>query len=242
MRYGIFADIHGNREALLAVLSAFEKENIDAYYCCGDIVGYGADPVACLTEIRNMRAHCVAGNHDWAVAQKLDTGRFHEQAQVAVDWTRHQLDSAEKCFLANLPLVHQERNFVLVHGTLHQPERFLYLMDLGQAKQTLLSMDCSICFVGHSHVAKIFVRCNNGKVRAVPENVTTILPGYRYVVNVGSVGQPRDRDPSSAYCIYDDRIGTIEIKRVAYDAEAAKEKILKSGLPPELGFRLLQGI
>lgn len=241
MRYAIFADVHGNIEALQAVLKALAREDIDAYYCCGDIVGYGADPKKCLKVIREINATCVAGNHDWAVARRIGLDRFHEQAKSAVEWTQKQLNEQEKTFLACLPLFHRESSFVLVHGTFYHPEDFQYLTDQEQAKMSFSRMDCQACFIGHSHAAQIFVQKFDGCVDIGHKDSIDILPDHKYIVNVGSVGQPRDGNPKASYCILDLTQKMIEMKRVSYDLKKAQDKILKAGLPSKLASRLALG-
>jgi len=241
MRYGIFADIHSNLEALTVVLSALKDEHVAGYYCCGDVVGYGANPRECLAEVKRVGIVCAAGNHDWAVAEKIGTDNFNLHAQAGVVWTRQRLNEQEKDFLGNFDLVYRNKDFILVHGTLDCPKDFDYLESGSQAAQSFVVMDRSICFVGHTHIPGIFIKKNNKVSDLLKFDKVTVDPGCHYIVNVGSVGQPRDRNPKAAYCIFDSSEKTIEIKRIEYNVSVAKKKILDSGLPSELGARLVSG-
>lgn len=241
MRYGIFADIHSNLEAFEAVIESYQKEKIDAYFCAGDIVGYGANPSECIAKVKEMKAVCVAGNHDWASAEKISTDKFNDDAKEAINWTSAQMNDQEKEFLKRQMLVDHQKDFIFVHGTLNNPEEFNYLVDFYQLAHNLALMDRAICFVGHSHVPRIFIERAQGEVKEHKEFVVNVESKCRYVVNVGSVGQPRDGNPQASYCIFDSTKKTIEIKRIAYDIKAATDKILKAGLPSKCASRLNLG-
>jgi len=238
MRYGIFADIHSNLEAFEAVFAAYQKEKIDAYFCAGDIVGYGANPNECIAKIKELQAICVAGNHDWAVAEKIDTAKFNDDAKEAIRWTQGHLNGEEKEFLKNLKLVDHEKNFILVHGTLNDPEEFNYLIDFYHVTHSFALMDRAICFVGHSHLPRIFIEDASGKVKEHESLAVHLDPKCRYLVNVGSVGQPRNGNCQASYCLFDSAKRIIEIKCVDYDIKTAQDKILKANLPPKLASRL----
>ncbi len=240
MRYGIFGDVHSNLEAFEAVINAYKKENIDRYFCVGDIVGYGADPWECIKNFKALDVVSVCGNHDWATVGLFDIEYFNPVAKEAVEWTKDFLGEAEKLFLKSLNLIVKEKDFILVHGTLHKPEDFLYALDLSSARASFNLMDRPILFVGHSHSPVIFFEKDNN-IDYTFKDCLDIEEEARYIINVGSVGQPRDGDPRAAYCIYDTEERRIWIKRIEYDVEKAKEKILKAGLPEVLGYRLLEG-
>jgi len=240
MRYAIFADIHGNLEAFKAVITAYRKESIDSYFCCGDVVGYGANPHECIEELQKLNAVCVAGNHDWAVIEKRAIENFNPYAKEAILWTLENITHSDKDFLSSLELVFQNNDFVMVHGTLQSPQQFTYLRNFLQATQTFELMEQSVCFVGHSHVPGVFVE-NGNTVNPSKEIIVYLREDHRYIINVGSVGQPRDGNSQAAYAIYDTQKRIIEIKRVPYDIKAAQDKILKAGLPAKLAERLLSG-
>ncbi|NUM35305.1 MAG: metallophosphoesterase family protein [Candidatus Brocadiae bacterium] len=240
MRYGIYSDIHANLEALQAVFDRFEKENVDEYICLGDIVGYGANPRECLQLVLEHKSLIVAGNHDYAVAGKLNIDFFNPYAKEAVLWTRKQLNEQELQYLANLDLIQKVENVLtIVHGTMNFPEMFDYIQTSYDAHLTLELLDTPVCFLGHSHVPVAFfqgptVSFSMDEEFAVPKDGKTL-------VNVGSVGQPRDENPQACCAIYDDEAEKVSILRVEYDIEAAIKKITTSGLPEILGERLRYG-
>jgi len=241
MKVALFSDMHANREAYEAVLAAIAKEGIDQWYCAGDIVGYGADPVACIDKTRALPARTVAGNHDWGAAGAADIGRFNRYAKEALLWTAGVLDDGAREYLRALPLV-EKREFLLVHGSLSRPEDFEYIVDFQAAQSTFLLMkEERVCFVGHTHVAGVFIDDGGGQIEYNPWPEVTLEDGKRYIVNIGSVGQPRDNDPRAAYCLYDIGRKNIQIKRVRYDVRRAQEKIRKAGLPQMLAQRLETG-
>ena len=240
MRYAVLGDIHANLEALNAVCGALEGENIDKYLCVGDLAGYGADPVACIRKMRQLKAVTVAGNHDWAAADKIDIDDFNDYARDAVLWTRETITEADKDFLGFLELIYRSEDFVMVHGTLTAAEDFDYMTDFFKAARTLAAMTVQLCFLGHSHVAGTFFE-RKGKIEYDTNSAFKIEPDNKYVINVGSVGQPRDGNPQAAYCIYDTRSQNIEIRRVSYDVKTAQKKILVAGLPELLAARLEEG-
>ncbi|MFC1708525.1 metallophosphoesterase family protein [Candidatus Omnitrophota bacterium] len=240
MRFGIFSDIHSNIEALNSVLSAYEVEGIDKYLCVGDIVGYGTDPKECIKTIRERNIATVAGNHDWATSGKFSIEHFSPYAKTAVLWTKKQIDASEADYLDNLNLIYEDADFCLVHGTLLKPECFNYLYELSDAKDTFEVMQPRLCFVGHTHSPIIFGR-DSERISYVKEGHINVEPNKQYIINVGSVGQPRDGDTRACLCIYDSKEKVVQIKRVEYDIKAAQTKILNAGLPPSLANRLVVG-
>ena len=241
MRYAIFSDIHGNLEAFNAVLKDLEDQEIDGYFCCGDIVGYGADPSKCIQRIQEIKATVIAGNHDWAVAGKCQSTRFNVFARESIGWTIGMVSDEEKKFLSELNLIFKNDDFVLAHGTLHNPEMFHYLLSFLHVQWTLDLLDRNVCFVGHSHIQEIF--CKKGDtVKRIDSYRILLEEGCRYLINVGSVGQPRDRHPDASYCIYDTQAKIVDFKRVAYDIKKVQDKIVAAGLPEALASRLSLGI
>lgn len=241
MRYGIFSDIHGNLEAFQEVINAYKNEKIDQYLCIGDIVGYGADPNECIDKIRQLKALTVAGNHDWAAVELTDITYFNPVAEQAVLWTRKRLSEEEKYFLRSLKLVYENADLILVHGTLNKPEQFNYLMDVELAEVDFDLMKKNISFIGHSHIVGIFIE-EKGAISYSAQTQIKIDSSRKYIVNVGSVGQSRDRDNRASYCIFDTEEKEVYLKRVGYRIEKAQEKIIKAGLPPFLAARLTSGI
>ncbi|MGE5197069.1 MAG: metallophosphoesterase family protein [Deltaproteobacteria bacterium] len=241
MRYGIFSDVHSNLEALDAVIAAYKKESIDQYLCVGDVVGYGADPRECIDKVKAIALFTVAGNHDWAATGLFPAEYFNQAASEAIAWTKRNLNTQCWGFLESLQVIFKNRDLTLVHGTLHEPEDFHYMTDTLAARHSFGLMEGNICFVGHSHMPGVFIRDLSGRISYKEKQSLMVEKGNLYIVNVGSVGQPRDLNPDAAYCVYDTEENNIEIKRVKYDTGSARKKIIDAGLPGFLGDRLLSG-
>ena len=245
MRYGLLSDIHGNLEALDAVLEAMAGERIGHYLCLGDIVGYGASPNACLDRVIGLTTDVIAGNHDHAAIGKLDISTFNPYAAEAARWTRRQLTPDGRRYLGGLPYVRRNEDLFIVHASPDRPEEWIYLTSPWQADEAFEAMPAGValCALGHTHAPAIFEqRIAEDRSRQLPpsalELALELASESRYIVNVGSVGQPRDGDPRAAYCVYDTEMKQIEIKRVPYDLESAQRKIRKAGLPDLLAERL----
>lgn len=241
MRYAIFADVHSNLEALEAVLAAYENESIDKYLCVGDVVGYAANPRECIQNLKNICTITVAGNHDWASVNLFSTDKFNNFAAEAIFWTRQNLGEGDRYFLEALKLTYQNEDLTLVHGTLDRPGDFNYLTDGYIAEETFNLMQTNVCFIGHSHVAGIFIKGQDDRITYRQDNSMDIKQENKYIINVGSVGQPRDGIPYAAYCVYDTKEKELWIKRVNYDRETTRKKIIAAGLPGFLGDRLMMG-
>lgn len=241
MRYGIFADVHSNLQALDAVLDAYRKEKIDQYLCVGDVVGYGANPKECIEKIRALETVIVAGNHDWVSVDLLSADYFNTYAKEAVLWTKRKLGDGDRIFLESLKLVYKNQDLTLVHGTLHVPENFDYMVDAYSASMTFGLLETSICFVGHSHIAGIFIKDKDGNISYNEDSMLDLKRHNKYIINAGSVGQPRDNNPDACYCIFDTDNKEVQIKRISYDVHTAKKRIIAEGLPRFLGDRLIVG-
>ncbi len=233
MKLGIISDIHANLEALQSVLTDVDTCAPDDLVCLGDVVGYGADPSDCLGIVRDRCSAVVMGNHDEAAFDPEKAVFFNFHARIAVEWTYRALSDDERKTLASFPFTEKRENILLVHSTPHAPEEWEYIIDELDARQAMSSFTEKLCCVGHSHVAAIYPEDD---VRR-PDD-----PAYRALVNVGSVGQPRDRDPRASWCLIDTDTWSIDIRRVEYDIDAAAGKIRKAGLPPQLGERLYLGM
>lgn len=242
MRYAIISDIHGNREALDAVVAELADEHIDGYVCAGDVVGYGADPVACLARVRSLgRLTAVAGNHEWGVLGRTPRAYFNSLAAAAVEWTSGLLTPVELDYLGQLPLTDARGDFEVVHGSLERPDDFTYIVGPADARECLKRMAGRLCFVGHTHRVGIW-SSDGGHLTAVKASSVVLKEGRRYLVNTGSVGQPRDGDPRASYVVYDDEAGRVDICRVPYDIALAQKKIRAAGLPKRLAERLAEGL
>jgi predicted phosphodiesterase len=239
MRYAYFGDIHGNLPALNAVLDDIGRQKVDELVCMGDIVGYGADPVACLEKVRDMGCLCLIGNHDHAALEKLDIEFFNIYAKQAAIWTRTQLKAEHKDYLASLGFVEHHNEFVMVHGSLHVPEMFNYIQSPYDAEMSFAEMDVRLMFNGHTHIPITFF--NTDPLTYTMDEEILLNPDVKTIVNVGSVGQPRDEDPRAAYAIFDNEEKKVTIKRIDYDIQTAGERIRAVGLPEALAIRLELG-
>jgi predicted phosphodiesterase len=241
MRYAIISDIHGNLEALRAVLEDCRALELNSLLCLGDIVGYGANPKECLSLIRQSKAIIVAGNHDWAVCGRLDASYFTKDGRAAIEWTRGQMNLEEKTYLNSLPLILSNEDCMIVHSSAKNPSQFPYLTDIAKAKEAFEGMgDQKVCFIGHTHEPKLFIK-KAGECYELNALDIDMAQEDQYIVNVGSVGQPRDGDSMASFCVYDTIKQTIQIKRCIYDISSAQEKIIQAGLPKTLALRLAKG-
>ena len=240
MRYAILSDIHGNLEALEAVL-ADAGPRADGVLCLGDVVGYGADPAACVERVAERAEAVVAGNHEHGVAGLLDLGWFNEWARAAAEWTRAQLDDDQCAWLGSRPLVRVLEDATLVHASPARPEEWDYLISAEDGYEAFPAFATRVCFVGHSHRPGTWSLGSSGPAHEPNATETVFERGRRYLVNVGSVGQPRDRDPRAAYALWDTDEQRVVIRRVSYDLGGARRKILAAGLPTFLADRLSIG-
>lgn len=240
MRYGIVSDMHSNLEALDSCLDALSKERIDKYICIGDIVGYGADPSVCIKKVRELDALTVLGNHDAGCTGSLDLSYFNSYARDAIIWTKKVLSQSELDYLKGLELVKEMGDLTFTHGSLVNPGDFNYILNRHEALSSMEVMTKKILFIGHSHVPGVFER-RDDDLRYFYREKIKVSENAVYIVNAGSVGQPRDGDNRASYVIYDDRKSEIFIKRIGYDISGAREKILKAGLPKILAYRLDEG-
>ncbi len=250
MKIAILSDVHGNLEALTAVLEDLEGRSVDRICFLGDAVGYGADPESCIETLARSAFRSVAGNHDLAAAaDRQALGRFHEDAAASIRWTRDALTSKAKERLRQLPMEWRGEGVHLVHGSPCRPDRWEYVLSAKDAERGFGASESRVIFVGHSHVPAAYVeverkRLFTGVMRRIEAADPAFLrldPRYRYLLNVGSVGQPRDGDPRAAYAIFEPEAGGYTLLRVAYDVERAAGKIRRAGLPEALAQRLETG-
>jgi diadenosine tetraphosphatase ApaH/serine/threonine PP2A family protein phosphatase len=233
VRIAIVSDIHGNLEALTAVLEDIDRRPVDEIVCLGDIVGYGPDPAACLAVIRGRRIPSFMGNHDQAAFDADLRTTFSLLARTAIEWTAPRLDDGDLAFLRSLPYRAELHGATFVHASPRDPGEFEYVMDDLDAARQFGSFTTPICFIGHTHDPEIF-REDLGPRMVDAE--------HRCLVNVGSVGQPRDGNPKACYGLYDTGPLSFEHVRVAYDVPATAAKIYQAGLPAQLAERLVLGV
>jgi predicted phosphodiesterase len=242
----VLADIHANLDALTAVLLDIEKKSAEMIVCLGDIVGYGPDPIPCLRLIREKAKIIVAGNHDLAAASGDIPVDMNPDARTSLKWTAAIIGTKEKTFLSRLPMEIKIGPFHFVHGSPYEPYRFHYVMNPPAVKKAFLNSPGKYIFVGHSHVPEVFVETEYKRMFAgCIHTVEPILSrdvktncGKRYLINVGSVGQPRDSDNRAAYGLMDLNGNRFELIRIPYDVDAVVLKIKRQGLPDALADRL----
>lgn len=231
MQILIISDIHANLTALDSVLLAAGE--FDAVWCLGDLVGYGPDPNEVIHRIRELPGlNCIIGNHDAAAMNQIDSSAFNLEARQAVSWTQNTLTEDSLTFLKSLPEKIVLDQVTLSHGSPRYPV-WEYLLDTRTAAHSFSYFDTSFCFVGHTHLPAIYILDNNHELPqlSIPEPDKCIELTYRSIVNPGSVGQPRDRDPRAAFAMYDSINHTWCYQRVEYDIQAVQSRMIKAGLP-----------
>lgn len=246
MRIALLSDVHANVEALSACLSHANEHGADRFVFLGDLVGYGADPGKVLDiVVRHTRAGAIAvkGNHDEAIAKSA--GYFNEAAQAALELARQSLSAEHKRFLVELPLVHREGATCYVHASAAMPERWIYIDSPTAAKRCVEAAQATYTFCGHVHDQVLYFENPSGHMcefRPTPGTPVPMRSHRRWLAIVGSVGQPRDRNPKAAYALFDRSREQVTFHRVAYDASAAADAIRRSGLPESLAYRVEAGI
>lgn len=245
MRYGIVSDVHSNLVALRAVLGELEGQRIDRFVCPGDIVGYGPRPNECVELVRELEPVAVIGNHDVAALESGADEWFNAMARAAAVWTRQELTAANSEYLRSLQPVEVFDEVTLVHGAL-APDLWDYISSPWEAQPTFEAMKTQLCFIGHSHYAEWYELSPGAavpmQVSATSGRTLRLSDGVRYIVNAGSVGQPRDGDPRAAVAVCDSGQGTIEVLRVPYDVRECQKDMLGKGLPAPLAQRLTLGV
>lgn len=245
MRLAVFSDIHGNRQAFEACLKAARAKGAERFVLLGDFVGYGADPewvVETTMALVEEGAIAVRGNHDEAVNATSET--MNAEAQVAIEWTRGRLDVAQRRFLAGLPMAVEEQERLYVHSEASQPTRWHYVRSTADAAKSLIATPAHVTFCGHIHRPALYSMSVTAKMTSlVPKTDVSVplLRGRQWLAVIGSVGQPRDGDPSAAFVLYDTASCEITYCRAPYDIESAANRIRENGLPHWLADRLSQG-
>lgn len=264
-KYAILSDIHANYDALKVVLEKCRELEVDHYVSLGDIVGYNADPQICVRTIYEL--NCIArvrGNHDEYTANgDIEISGFNPHAKKAVEWTRAHLDEAERNWIGSAPFrtTMQNCNTTLVHATLDSPENWGYIFDAHHAADNFNYQFTSLCFCGHSHVPVAFCKKpvsshieeieewnynpeledDNFDYTLADELPVEIKVGYKYLFNIGSIGQPRNRDPRASFAVLDTVARYVTRYRLPYDIASQQQKIIDAGLPERLATRLELG-
>ena len=245
LRAAVLSDVHSNQPALEATLAAVDGAGVDEVWCLGDVVGYGAQPDACAELIRERCDLCLVGNHDLAVLDRLDISSFSEAAAAAVEWTRENASPATLEFLGGLESAGARAGVGLFHASPRDPV-WEYVLSIEQAEEGLDLQEQRVGLIGHSHVALFFVRAEGagrGETQGAQagDGALLSLESGSWLLNPGSVGQPRDGDPRAAWLELDTEAWTAHFHRVEYDLVTAAETILAAGLPSQLAERLELG-
>ncbi len=241
MRVAVLSDIHSNLEALEAVLAAADEMGCDRMLVLGDIVGYGADPDAVIDRLAAREAITIAGNHDLAATGAFDVSWFNDAAAAAIAWTKNSMSPDSKEFLSSLDPIRETEHGLLVHGSVRDPVAE-YLLSAEEAAASFELAPFSLAFFGHTHLPTVFRRGPDARVMGWvlgEGEVIELAPGERYMLNPGSVGQPRDRDPRAAFIVFDGEKAVGH--RVGYPIDRAAKKIRAAGLPGWLSDRLWIG-
>lgn len=232
MRIAILSDIHSNIQALEKALQLIDRSHVDLIYCLGDIVGYGANPNECVELIRSRASHCVLGNHDLAALDPRHASHFTKPGRFAAEWTHTKLTKENFDYLASLPYTAFTEHCTLVHASPALPHEWEYINSVQKAQRQFSAFTTTVCFIGHTHVPSL-----------LGENLKTLVfkPGMRFLINVGSIGQPRDGNPQISFGILDTEQWSYKNLRADYDIRGASRAISENGLPSVLGKRLFRG-
>jgi len=232
MRYGVVSDIHANIQAWNAVLRDMKKQGVDVILCLGDVVGYGPNPAEVLDSCYEHVDYFILGNHDAVIGNRLDSSLFNDNAKYLIEWTRDQLNPAACDLFSDMPLRMEGDGFVCAHGELALPGRFGYIYEAQDAIESFTSNESPLMFVGHTHFpAKFVLDTNNNSVRKDLPGDSFLLPNERYLINAGSVGDPRDGNTAASYCIYDTDQKMVKFRQVPFDIEGFRNNLLNAQLP-----------
>lgn len=242
MVYAIISDIHGNVDALRATLNDIGQRNVDSVICLGDIVGYYPDPEECIKLVRENASYCVAGNHDYAAIGRIDTRNFTYYAFAAIEWTKKHLSDDSKAFLESLPLTVERNGMYFTHSSPSNPQDWVYVFPDSE-EAVFEAFNCLVYrmnFIGHTHWPSIIVQ-DDDKIILHSDHCIRVQDPQYYLINVGSVGQPRDFDSRSCYAIYDSESKEFALIRVKYDYGVMQRKVEENNLPQFLAERLAKG-
>ena len=241
MLWAIFSDVHSNLPALEAVLAEIDASGAQRRLCLGDLVGYGPHPAEVIDRIRGLGCEVLVGNHDLAAVGLLDATCFNVYARQAIEWTTRQLSSDHRSYLANLPLTLETGPIAAVHATRDEPAEFLYLQTRQHAGALMRDQGRFLGVFGHTHMPLAFLM-REDQISLSFDSELDLSTFDRALINVGSVGQPRDEDPRAAFVLFDDNSRRAEIRRVAYDIALVAREMRALGLPNLLAERLHYGV
>ena len=238
----VFSDIHSNLEAFQAVLADMRSIRFSRMICLGDVAGYAASPKECVDLVRSLDTEVLQGNHDFGVLDNPTMLQMSGPAALGIRYARKQLSPARCAFLANLRLVSTQGDLQFVHSSLDRPEDWTYLRREPEIREHFKAQTHPVSFCGHTHIPGVFHLDSSDEVQSLGATGRIELPREgKVLINAGSVGQPRDRNPDACYAVYETAARTVEFRRVPYDIEAAKEKIIQAGLPRITAERLSFG-
>ncbi len=232
MRLAIISDIHANLPALNRVLTFLDGIKVDEIYCLGDIVGYGPFPNECIDLVSKRCTATVMGNHDSGLLGKTPLEHFNKEGQKALRWTKKRIATQHLNYLKNLPIVIVQQDVTFVHATPSHPTEWTYVLTMEEAQQSFRSFSTAVCFIGHTHIPIVI---------GEDLSVDVFRKGGRFLINVGSVGQPRDRNPKASFGLLDTDTWSYRLIRLEYDVQQTAEAIINGGLPKFLAKRLLGG-
>jgi len=240
--FAVFSDIHSNFQALEAMLADLRALRVSRTICLGDIVGYAAQPRECLEIVRTMECPVLKGNHDSAVTEPRDYGSMRELARTGLDYSRKQLSPSHRNYLNNLPLTLAVDDCQFVHASLHWPEYWTYLTRFEDIRDHFAAQTHPICFCGHTHIQGVWQLKDNDELVPLGGDGRVKLPSDgKCLINVGSVGQPRDKQPMACYALFEPGERVVEFRRMHYDIATAKRRVFDAGLPELIGSRLELG-
>ena len=244
MRIAIISDVHSNIEALTEVVRAIESMRVDRVVCLGDVIGYGASVNECCAEVRRIAEVTLLGNHDAAVSGRMDYSFYYDAARQALDWTASRIEPGHLEWLKGLPYVHRIDDIGFSHGSPVLPDNYDYIFAAEQARELVPHLEGlgSITFIGHSHLCKAFALHQGDDVHEVTAKRFGLRKGYKYIVSVGSVGQPRDYVNRACFVVYDAEQRIVEYHRVPYNIAKSAQKIFDANLAVNFGRRLFLGV
>lgn len=243
MRYAVISDVHSNLEALTAVINYLKANPVDRIISCGDLVGYGPNPKECVEMIKGLQNFTsTMGNHDAAIAGKIDFSSFNKMAQDSARINKALLSNEELDYLGSLNPTISENDALFLHGSPRDPvNEYLFLVE--KFEQNMALFREKMCFIGHTHQPLIYEWAGPDKSGFYQTgDIYNLEPDKRYIINVGSVGQPRDNNPMACLVFFDSKHMTVSFKRLPYDVPKTKAKMDKLGLPPQMSMRLLMGV
>jgi diadenosine tetraphosphatase ApaH/serine/threonine PP2A family protein phosphatase len=242
MKFALISDVHGNLEALESVLRDIEKQGAEKMHFLGDAVGYGCSPNECVALITK---HCdikLLGNHDYAAMGLEAPENFNQLAQASMDWTQGELSDQTMAALTDFDMTVEFLDYFLVHASPANPDKWVYILDLSQAVNHFNDFSQEVCFIGHTHIPVCFIEDKDGAFSEQNKAAIKRAKDKRYIINIGSVGQPRDNDPRACYMLVDTKANKIIYRRVDYDIKKAQEKMKNANLPEFLIERIAIGV